>query len=85
MIERRTTSSGQVRYEVRLRAPDGRERSRTFRSKAEAKAYEAAELAKRAEASGSIPARRASRSRTWRRSGSSRTRPSGSRRGCATR
>ncbi len=48
MIERRTTSSGQVRYEVRLRAPDGRERSRTFRSKAEAKAYEAAEVAKRA-------------------------------------
>ncbi len=48
MIERRTTSSGRVRYEVRLRAPDGRERSRTFRSKAEAKAYEAAELAKRA-------------------------------------
>jgi integrase len=48
LIERRTTSAGQVRYEVRIRALDGRERSRTFRSKREAKDYEAAELAKRA-------------------------------------
>lgn len=48
MIERRTTSAGQVRYEVRIRALDGKERSRTFRSKREAKDYEAAELAKRA-------------------------------------
>lgn len=48
MIERRTTSAGQVRYEVRIRALDGKGRSRTFRSKREAKDYEAAELAKRA-------------------------------------
>jgi len=48
LIERRTTSAGQVRYEVRLRALDGKERSRTFRSKRGAKDYEAAELAKRA-------------------------------------
>jgi len=30
MIEKRTTRSG-PRYEVRLRGPDGKERSRTFR------------------------------------------------------
>jgi excisionase family DNA binding protein len=47
VIERRTTRTGQVRYEVRLRAPDGRERSRSFATKREAKAYEAAELARR--------------------------------------
>jgi integrase len=47
VIERRTTRTGQVRYEVRLRAPDGRERSRSFPTKREAKAYEAAELARR--------------------------------------
>ncbi len=39
MIEKRTTRKG-VRYEVRLRDPDGRETSRTFRTRAEAKAYE---------------------------------------------
>lgn len=47
MIERRTTASGDVRYEVRLRGPDGKERSRTFRTRSEARAFEASELAKR--------------------------------------
>jgi hypothetical protein len=39
-IVRRTTTSGEVRYEVRLRGPDGRERSRTFRTRKSAEAYE---------------------------------------------
>ena len=34
-IDRRTTASG-VRYEVRYRAPDGKERSRTFRTRRDA-------------------------------------------------
>jgi integrase len=40
MIEKHQTKSGQVRYEVRLRGADGRERSRTFRTKKEAERYE---------------------------------------------
>ncbi|HUW01559.1 MAG TPA: site-specific integrase [Acidimicrobiales bacterium] len=47
MIERRETASGATRYDVRLRGPDGKERSRTFRTKQEAKAYETAEIARR--------------------------------------
>jgi integrase len=39
MIERGTTTSG-PRYEVRLRGPDGRERSRSFRTRREAERYE---------------------------------------------
>lgn len=39
-IERRTTKIGDVRYEVRLRGPDGRERSRTFRTRKAAETYE---------------------------------------------
>lgn len=39
-IDKRTGARG-VRYEVRFRGPDGKERSRTFRTKAEAIAYEA--------------------------------------------
>ena len=33
-------SNGEVRYEVRLRGPDGRERSRTFRTRKAAENYE---------------------------------------------
>lgn len=47
MIKHRKTSTGAMRYDVRLRGPDGKERSRTFRTKQEAKAYENAEIAQR--------------------------------------
>jgi Phage integrase, N-terminal SAM-like domain len=57
VIERRRTKTGQVRYEVRLRAPDSRERSRSFSSRREAKAYEAAELAKQARGDWTDPRR----------------------------
>lgn len=40
MIDRRRTAHGNVRYEVRMRGGDGRERSRTFRTKKEAERYE---------------------------------------------
>jgi len=40
MIEKRLTKAGQVRYEVRFRGSDGRERSRTFRTRKEAERYE---------------------------------------------
>jgi hypothetical protein len=46
-IERRTTAAGDVRYEVRLRGPDGRERSRTFRTRKAAETYERELLAQR--------------------------------------
>ena len=36
MIDKRRTRDGEVRYEVRLRSTDGKERSRTFRTKKEA-------------------------------------------------
>lgn len=39
MIAKRTTKAGDVRYDVRLRGPDGKERSRTFRTKKEAERY----------------------------------------------
>jgi hypothetical protein len=39
VIERRTTRKG-PRYEVRLRGPDGTERSRTFRTLKDAERYE---------------------------------------------
>ena len=39
MIERRIASSG-PRYEVRLRGPDGKERSRSFRTRRDAERYE---------------------------------------------
>lgn len=39
MIERRQSKSG-TRYEVRLRGPDGKERSRTFRTRKDAERYE---------------------------------------------
>ena len=45
MIAKRTTSNGDVRYDVRLRGPDGKERSRTFRTKKEAERYERAHFA----------------------------------------
>lgn len=40
MIDKRRTRDGEVRYEVRLRGTDGKERSRTFRTKKEAERYE---------------------------------------------
>ncbi|MBW3651693.1 MAG: site-specific integrase [Actinobacteria bacterium] len=40
MIDKRRTRRGQSRYEVRLRGGDGKERSRTFRTKKEAERYE---------------------------------------------
>jgi integrase len=40
MIEKHETKAGQTRYEVRLRGVDGRERSRTFRTRKEAERYE---------------------------------------------
>ena len=40
MIEKRQTKAGHVRYEVRFRGSDGRERSRTFRTRKEAERYE---------------------------------------------
>ena len=47
MIERRKTKVGKSRYEVRLRTPDGDERSRTFSTMREAKAYETSEINRR--------------------------------------
>jgi integrase len=44
MIEKRQTRDGEVRYEVRLRGADGKERSRTFRTKREAGRYERTQL-----------------------------------------
>ena len=38
-IDRRKTAKGENRYEVRYRAPDGRERSRTFRTRRDAEKY----------------------------------------------
>ena len=46
MIQKRTTKRG-TRYEVRLRGPDGRETSRSFRTSSEAKAYERRVLSER--------------------------------------
>ncbi len=40
MIDKRKTKSGELRYEVRYRAPDGRERSKTFRLKKDAEQFE---------------------------------------------
>ena len=45
MIAKRTTKNGDVRYDVRLRGPDGQERSKTFRTKKEAERYERARFA----------------------------------------
>jgi integrase len=46
-IEARTTRSGERRYEVRLRHPDGREYSRSFRTRKDAERYQATERADR--------------------------------------
>jgi integrase len=43
VIDRKLTRSGDVRYEVRYRAADGKERSRTFRTKKEAERHERAQ------------------------------------------
>ncbi len=40
MIDKRRTRHGEIRYEVRMRGGDGKERSRTFRTKKEAERYE---------------------------------------------
>lgn len=53
-LERRTTVAGDVRYEVRLRGPDRRERSRTFRTRKAAEIYERELLAQRDRGVGSI-------------------------------
>lgn len=47
-IERRVTDSGSVRWDVRGRRPSGRQYSRTFRTKREAEAFEADQIASRA-------------------------------------
>ena len=46
-IERRTTKSGQVRYDVRMRRPDGSPIKKTFRTKREAQRFEAKQIADR--------------------------------------
>ncbi len=46
MIRKRETSRG-VRYDVRLRRPDGREYSKTFRTKRAAEEYEAQQIVER--------------------------------------
>jgi integrase len=40
VIQRKMTSAGDARYEVRFRGRDGKERSRTFRTRKEAERYE---------------------------------------------
>ncbi len=47
-IHRRTTKNGQVRYDVRLYRPDGREYSKTFRTRRAAERFQATEQADRA-------------------------------------
>jgi integrase len=47
-IHRRRTKNGQVRYDVRLYRPDGREYSKTFRTRREAERFQATEQADRA-------------------------------------
>lgn len=48
MIETKRTAHDERRYEVRLRTPDGKERSKTFRTKKQAETYEATQKADRA-------------------------------------
>ena len=47
-VHKRVTQAGQVRWDVRLYRPDGREYSRTFRTRAEAERFQATERADRA-------------------------------------
>jgi hypothetical protein len=42
MIDKRVTRAGEVRYDVRYRGADGKERSKTFRTKKDAERYERA-------------------------------------------
>ncbi len=44
MIEKRETKRGEIRYDVRIRGVDGKERSRTFRTRKDAERYERAQL-----------------------------------------
>jgi integrase len=46
-VERRLTDSGAVRWDVRLRSPNGRQYKRTFRTRKEAERFQATELADR--------------------------------------
>lgn len=46
-VEKRVTKSGAVRYDVRLRDPDGRPYKRTFRTKREAEQFEAGQMVDR--------------------------------------
>ncbi len=48
MIQRRKLKNGEVRYDVRLRRPDGTHYVKTFRTKKEAETYKATEMADRA-------------------------------------
>ena len=48
MIQKRKLKSGEVRYDVRLRRPDGSHYVKTFRTKKEAETYKATEMADRA-------------------------------------
>ena len=43
VIEKRHTRNGEVRYDVRYRGADGKERSKTFRTKKDAERYERAQ------------------------------------------
>jgi integrase len=44
MIKKKTTRGGETRYEVRVRGTDGKERSKTFRTRKEAERHERAQL-----------------------------------------
>src|SRR2546430_17390501 len=63
-VQRRATSRG-TRYDVRLRSPDGRSYKRTFRSRREAQAFEARELADRSRGAWIDPRRSATTFEEW--------------------
>jgi len=63
-VHRRGTKRG-ARYDVRLRTPEGRSYKRTFRSRREANAYEAQELADRSRGTWQDPIRSATTFKAW--------------------
>jgi integrase len=65
MIEKRQTTKSGVRWEVRLRGPDGRERSRTFRTRRDAEVYERDQLRKRDRGEWTDPAAARQRFADW--------------------
>jgi integrase len=71
-VHRRATSRG-TRYDVRLRDPDGRAYKRTFRSRREAQAFEARELADRSRGAWIDPRRSAMTFEEWARQWSAST------------